>query len=397
MPGLAVYAGRQLGAYGYQEKPWYQPGERLAAFLAELDARGLTEQLEFREAPRATDDDLGLFHRRSYIADVRRRCAANRGSLDRAPAAVNERSRRLLQAIQSAEVGSGQATAEGLAPVLTALNASLEAFARFLESEQLVVYDTLADAVRLTDQGRAFLDTPTATLGGPTYARKHVEEAARWICGASLDATRRILSGELTTAFVPIAGFHHAHPDQARLYCIYNDPGVAIAAAQRLIDGPIAYIDVDIHHGDGVYAAFADDPRVIIADLHEDPRAVPRSVRRTAQVGRDVGAGTKLTLALGPGTEDHGYLEAWEQAEAFVRAARPAFVVFEAGVDGLAGDPMSNQELTVEVFGEIARRVQALAQECSEGRLLVLGGGGYELAGMSSGWATVVEALLAKG
>lgn len=398
MGGLSVYAGAELGAYGFWEKPWYQPGQRLEALLAELEARGLAQALELRHAPAATDDDLALFHDRDYIAQVSRRCASNEGSLDRASDGVNARSRHLLEAIHRAEAASGVATAAALAPALDELQATLMEFAPFLESEGLVTYDVAANAVRLTDRGRGFLADPAASLGGPTYARRHVEEAARFICGAVLDATRRIVAGELGTAFVPIAGFHHAFRDESRMYCVYNDPVLAIAAALQAVEGPIAYIDVDIHQGDGVYAAFADNPRVIIADLHADTagpseRAAPGAVRRTGDVALGA-AGTKLALALGAGTDDAGYLAAWEQAEAFVRAARPAFVVFEAGVDGLATDPMSNQALTPEVFGEVARRVKALARDHAGGRLLVLGGGGYEVGGMARGWANVVEALL---
>ena len=101
--------------------------------------------------------------------------------------------------------------------------------------------------------------------------RAHVERAATHVVGAVMDATRRILAGEIATAFVPIAGFHHAHAEEARLYCLYNDPVVALSWLLTQLDGNLAYIDIDIHQGDGVYEAFADEPRVHVVDLHEDP------------------------------------------------------------------------------------------------------------------------------
>lgn len=386
---LTVYASDELGAYGYVEKPWYQPGERLAAFLAGVDGR----ELDWADAPAASDHDLTLFHTPEHVALVTERCATDRGSLDRAPDHVNARSRQLVAAI--AQAGDPWATATDLASVLQELQATLAEFAPFLQSEGLVVYRAPSDSVRITDAGRAFLADPEASLGGPTYARAHVERAARHVCGAVIDAVRRIAGGEISTVFVPIAGFHHAHRDQARMYCLYNDPGLAIEAALRAVDGPVAYIDVDIHQGDGVYGAFADDPRVVIADLHEGPPSFvePGRVRPTEHTGVGGAAGTKRAVAVGHGTTDATYLEAWEELEAWLREAKPAFVVFEAGVDGLATDPMSNQALTPAVFGEIARRVKALADEHAGGRLLVLGGGGYELTGLAAGWGAVVDGL----
>ena len=350
--------------------------------LDELERRSLTASLNFQKAQPATDAELCLFHAPDFVAGVRARCATNRGSLDRAPAQVNANARRLLTAVAAEE----RATAQTLATVLTDLHSTFEAFAPFLVSEGLVTWDD--DQVQLTEGGRDFLADPGATLGGPTYARAHAEQAARWICGAVLHATRGLVDTP-DTVFIPIAGFHHAHRDEARMYCLYNDPALAIAAALETLEGPVAYIDIDIHHGDGVYRAFADDPRVIIADLHERPVTGP-----TEYSGEGPAAGSKLTLGIAPGTDDDAYFAVWEQVEAFVDAAEPAFVIFEAGVDGLADDPLSDQALTPEVFGRIARRVKALADEHAGGRLLVLGGGGYEPTGTARAWATIVQALV---
>jgi acetoin utilization protein AcuC len=252
--------------------------------------------------------------------------------------------------------------------------------------------------------GETFLAAEPPRLAGPTLARAHIERAATWVAGAAIDATRRILSGEFRKVFIPIAGFHHAHAQEARLYCLYNDPALAIHHALAHVEGNVAYIDIDIHQGDGVYDAFADEPRVFIADLHEDwstlfpytpdePGEGDFSGRRAAS-GRGSAVGTKRNIALKPQTTDTQYLAHWEEAEAFVRAANPEFIVFESGVDGLENDPLSNQRLSTRAIYEVTRRVCALADECASGRLLVLGGGGYEVEGASKGWAAVVRALL---
>jgi acetoin utilization protein AcuC len=282
-----------------------------------------------------------------------------------------------------------RADAAALAGVLADLGATLPEFAPFLASEGLVTWD--GEVAALTDAGAEFLADPSASLGGPTFARPQVERAARRVCGAVLDAVDRITRGEIPVAFVPIAGFHHARRDEARMYCLYNDPALALVAALDAVDGVVAYVDVDIHAGDGVHEAFADDPRVVIADLHGSADVSAGSIR-------EVPLGDHHRIrALGPGHDDDAYLLAWEPLEAHLRACRPAFVVFEAGVDGLATDPMSAQRLTPAVFREVARRVKSIADAYAGGRLLVLGGGGYELAGMAAGWAAVVEGLLDDG
>jgi acetoin utilization protein AcuC len=239
---------------------------------------------------------------------------------------------------------------------------------------------------------------------GPTLARASVERAATHVVGAVLDAARRLLRGELRRAFVPIAGFHHAHAEEARAYCLYNDCAIALHFLLREGLSPLAYADVDVHHGDGVYAAFAADPRVVIADLHEDARTLfPHAPEQPGEGpfpgdrgarGEGAGLGSKLNLPLPAGSGDAAFLRAWDEAEAFVEAARPAFVIFESGVDGLEGDPMAHLKLTPEALRHATRRLVALADRPAGGRLLVLGGGGYEKKSLPAGWCAVVEALL---
>jgi acetoin utilization protein AcuC len=404
---LHVYADPELGAYGYEEKAWYLPGARLEAFLDEARARGLTETIDFVSAGPATDAQLQSFHTAAYVASVVSHCAKDEGSLDGAVAPIVQDAVRLLKAVSEAANAQGAASesvvrAQLAATLVPAM--SFDTYMDYLGAEQLLVHDATASTIRLGAGAGAFLGSANPRLTGPTLARVGVERAARWICGAALDATRRILAGDYQRVFIPVAGFHHAHAAEARMYCLYNDPVLAIRHALGQLSGTVAYIDIDIHQGDGVYEAFVEEPRVVIADLHEDPSTLfPYTPEQPSEQhfpgrredhGRGAGAGRKLNIALAPQTTDAEYLALWAEAEAFVRAAKPQFIVFESGVDGLASDPLSNQSLSTKAIDEVTRRVCALADESAGGRLLVLGGGGYELEGTKRGWCTVVEALL---
>ncbi|MEE2756728.1 MAG: acetoin utilization protein AcuC [Myxococcota bacterium] len=239
---------------------------------------------------------------------------------------------------------------------------------------------------------------------GPTLARQQIETAATYVVGAVMDALRRIMTDEFSKAFIPIAGFHHAFPKAARLYCLYNDPAIAVTLLLKQLDGQIMYIDIDVHQGDGVYQAFESEPRVGIVDLHEDPSTLfPNSPDkpglvdcgyRALETGLGHATGTNLNIPLAPYTDELRMLEHWELAERFIREAEPQFIIFESGVDCLDGDPLSNQKVTSKAIKEIAWRVARLADEFVDGRLLILGGGGYNLDNLARGWTAVVEGVL---
>jgi acetoin utilization protein AcuC len=238
---------------------------------------------------------------------------------------------------------------------------------------------------------------------GATFARAHYELASRYVVGAVMDATRRILSGELNQAFVPIAGFHHAQPTKAEDYCLYNDCSIALTHALKRIEGQVGYIDIDVHFGNGVYDFFTDNPRVIFADIHESDRTLfPNDPEHpAAQCRRDTGSltgtgearGTKLVLALEPFQTDDDYARYFDAIEAHLARHNPSFILFESGLDGMDGDPLGHQSMTEDGIYRLTRRVKSLAQRYANGRLLVVGGGGYALKNNGPGWLAVVRAL----
>ncbi len=249
--------------------------------------------------------------------------------------------------------------------------------------------DYLARVQRQSQTGEGYLDY------GDTPAFPGVYQAASTVVGSVLDALRAILGGECTRAFVPIAGLHHARRDSAAGFCVFNDQGVAIETL-RAVHGirRIAYVDIDAHHGDGVFYAFEDDPDLIYADIHEDGRYLYPGTGGASETGRGKAAGTKLNIPLPPESGDKAFFAAWERVEAFVREARPEFILLQAGADSLDGDPITHLRYTPAAHAHAARRLSALANECCGGRLLATGGGGYNRANLAAAWCAVVEGLL---
>lgn len=156
----------------------------------------------------------------------------------------------------------------------------------------------------------------------------------------------------------------------------------------------IAYVDIDAHHGDGVFYAYEDDPELFIADIHQDGRTLYPGTGQATETGKGDAAGTKLNLLLPAGAGSDAFRKAWEQAEAFVAAAAPEFVILQCGADSLAGDPITALRLAAGDHGLAASRLRELAAKHANGRLLALGGGGYNRQNLAAAWCAVVRALL---
>ena len=238
-------------------------------------------------------------------------------------------------------------------------------------------------------QGSGYLDY------GDTPAFAGCYEIAAHVVGAALEGARRIMAGEARRTFQPIGGLHHARRGGAAGFCVFNDPGVLIEAL-RAEHGlrRVAYVDIDVHHGDGVYYEFEGDPDVVGVDIHEDGQFLYPGTGSVHETGCGAAEGTKLNLPLAPGAGDREFLRAWEKAERFIDEARPEFVILQCGADGLAGDPLADLRLTAAAHAHAARRLVALAERHSRGRLMAFGGGGYSLENLSAAWCAVLEVLV---
>jgi len=229
---------------------------------------------------------------------------------------------------------------------------------------------------------------------GDTPAFKGVYEASLVPVGNTLNGLRMVMEGEVDHFFNPVGGLHHASPDEARGFCIFNDSVIAISRALGAYGlRTVAYVDIDAHHGDGVYYEFEPDPRVIVADVHEDGRYLYPGTGGDHEVGTGFAAGTKMNIALPPGSGDAQFFEAFEKVEEFVRRFRPQMIFFQCGADGLAGDPITDLRYTPTVHAYASMRLHRLAHELCGGRILAMGGGGYDPSNVSAAWSAVVREL----
>jgi acetoin utilization protein AcuC len=231
--------------------------------------------------------------------------------------------------------------------------------------------------------------------GGDTPAFRGVYEAAACVVGATLNAADAIMRGEYRRAFVPIAGLHHAARDRAAGFCVFNDCGVAIELLRKNSGlSRVAYVDIDAHHGDGVFYAFEGDASVIFADMHEDGRYLYPGTGAAEETGRGPAQGTKLNLPMAPGSDDATFARVWPRVVAHLERFAPEFIILQCGADSVDGDPITHLRYTSKSHGFAARELAALADRLGHGRVLALGGGGYNRANIAQAWTAVVENLL---
>jgi acetoin utilization protein AcuC len=216
------------------------------------------------------------------------------------------------------------------------------------------------------------------TPDNPVFDRMH--EASARVVGSSLMAAERIVSGTTKRAVSIAGGLHHAMRDRASGFCVYNDCAVAISWMLDHGLDRIVYIDVDVHHGDGVQAAFYDDPRVLTISLHQSPLTLFPGTGYPHEAG-DAGArGMAVNLALPPHTADGGWLRAFHAVVPSLLAAfRPQVMVTQCGVDTHDEDPLAELSLSVDGHRQIYHTLRELADLHAGGRWLAVGGGGYQL------------------
>ena len=240
-----------------------------------------------------------------------------------------------------------------------------------------------------SEEGTGFLD------GGDTPAYPGIFNTASDVVGTTLAAVDAVIAGDTRRAFVPIAGLHHAGREHAAGFCVFNDCGVAIEHLRRSHGlQRVAYVDIDAHHGDGVFYGFEDDPDVIFADVHEDGRFLYPGTGAASETGKGAAVGTKLNVPMPPGAGDDEFDQAWHVVEAYVDNAKPEFIILQCGADSLEGDPITHLCYSEEAHALAARRLCKLADRHCEGRIVGTGGGGYNRRNLARAWTRVVEAFV---
>jgi acetoin utilization protein AcuC len=219
---------------------------------------------------------------------------------------------------------------------------------------------------------------PEAGIGpgdDPAFAGMH--EAAAAVAGGSIGAVEAILRGDVDHAYHPGGGLHHAMRGRASGFCVYNDVALAIARARR--EGlRVLYVDLDVHHGDGVQALHYSDPGVMTISFHESGRSLFPGTGYVAETGQGIAAGTSVNVPLEPHTGPDAWIAAVRAVVPPLAAAfGPDIVVSQHGADGHVWDPLAHLSLTTTAMGEAARLVDKIAHTYAAGRWLATGGGGY--------------------
>ncbi|ATY10744.1 acetoin utilization protein AcuC [Amycolatopsis sp. AA4] len=216
------------------------------------------------------------------------------------------------------------------------------------------------------------------TDDNPVFPGMH--DATALVVGSTLLAARKIADGEVRRAVNIAGGLHHAMRDHASGFCIYNDCAIAISWLLDHGFDRIAYVDTDVHHGDGVQAAFYDDPRVLTVSMHQHPFTLWPGTGYSAEIGKGKAAGTAVNVPLPPHTQDPGWLRAFDAVvPAVLQEFQPQLLVTQCGVDSHEEDPMADMSLSVDGHRTIYSTLRDLAERYANGRWLAVGGGGYQL------------------
>jgi acetoin utilization protein AcuC len=230
---------------------------------------------------------------------------------------------------------------------------------------------------------------------GDNPIAKGQHEAAAAVAGATLACVDAVLDGAARAAFNPAGGLHHAMPDRAAGFCLYNDLVLGIRRARARGVERVLYVDFDVHHGDGVELAFAADPSVLTISFHETPLVRYPGTGFADDRGRGAGAGYAVNVPLEPGTDDTSFDDCTARVlEPLARAFRPGLIVSQHGCDAHRDDPLATLACTTASMERAAQRTRALADELCGGRWVATGGGGYlPVRVLPRAWTMVWAAL----
>ncbi|RCW49992.1 acetoin utilization protein AcuC [Paenibacillus prosopidis] len=229
-----------------------------------------------------------------------------------------------------------------------------------------------------------------------------IHKAASAIVSGSVAAADAVMSGSALHAYHLAGGLHHAFPDRASGFCVYNDAAVAIKHIRQTYGAKVLYIDTDVHHGDGVQWVFYDDPDVCTYSIHETGKFLFPGSGFVHEKGVDKGFGACYNVPLEPYTEDESWLESFNVTLRKVIAMyKPEVIISQHGCDAHAYDPLSHIHCSMRIYAEIPAIIHELAHAYTDGRWVALGGGGYDIyrvvpRAWSLVWLTMIDHPIAE-
>ena len=259
------------------------------------------------------------------------------------------------------------------------------------DRQTLELFHSEAYIQKVIDQskfGVGFLDS------GDTPAFIGMYEAVCTVAGTVVDAIDQLMSGSYKRAFVPIAGLHHARRHVAAGFCVINDCGIAIETLLKKYNlQRVAYVDIDAHHGDGVFYSFEDDARLLFADMHEDGQFLYPGTGAVTETGKGDAAGKKLNIPMPAKADDLLFFKMWPLVEQFLEKNQPEFILFQCGADSIKGDPITHLEYSEKAHAFAAKSLVEIAEKYCGGKVLAMGGGGYNHDNIAKTWTAVVNEL----
>jgi acetoin utilization protein AcuC len=274
----------------------------------------------------------------------------------------------------------------------------VETPARSATDDELVLVhsERYLDAVRRAGRGErgSWWEFGFGPGDNPVFPDMH--EASARVVGATLVAAEAVLSGRAEHAFNPAGGLHHAMPERASGFCVYDDPAVAIAWLLEQGVERVAYVDVDVHHGDGPQAIFYEDPRVLTVSVHQSGATLFPGTGFVDEIGAGDARGSAVNVPLPAFTGEELWLDAFRRVVVpVVEAWRPGVLVTQLGCDTHHSDPLANLLLTTRAYRETAALLHDLAHRAAGGRWVATGGGGYQWAGVVPRAWTIYFAAMA--
>ncbi len=264
---------------------------------------------------------------------------------------------------------------------------------KMAEDEEISLFHTkdyIEQVKRYSKEGTGFLDS------GDTPAFEGCYEATCIVVGASLKSLELVMNDKVEHAFNMSGGLHHARQNRASGFCIFNDPAICIALLKKEFDiDKIFYLDIDAHHGDGVMYGFYSDPSLLDIDFHEDGNYLFPGTGFIHELGSGEGKGLKINCPFSPNASDVQYLKAFKElVPHFVEKYRPNVILMQCGADSHYGDLLTHLDLTTLAYSKIANTIHDIAHRYCEGRLVLFGGGGYNLFNVSRCWAVILSEII---